>query len=522
MLASLPAAGQSSPALQTAARQALDSNPELGARLHAWTAARHEVGVARGGYLPRLDLTASGGRDRDKVESRTPEKSSLSRTGASLSVTQMLWDGGDTRSEVQRLGHAGLSRYFEFTDAAQQTALEAVRAYYDVARFRRLVELAEDNYVQHKASHDQIQARFRAGVSRGVDLEQAAARLALAESNLSTEIANLHDVSARYQRIVGQLPPASVELPQPLQQGLPVSAASALETAVARSGAVSAAIENLRAVRWQLRSGEATYQPRLEARLRSGFGHNYESVPDQRRDTSAELLLTWNLYNGGSDHARVRQLADLAEQAAALRDKACRDTRQTTTIAYNDTQKLVDQLRFLDANQLAIEKARDAYRKQFDIGQRSLLDLLNSENELYTARRAYANAEYDLGIAYARVHAAAGTLLSTLGITAQAEPPPEAQGWAAGEDQAARCPAAGPEVLITSKSQLDARAHRLSNAAPALPPGVLPGTAPQTAPTAPAGPGSRDGAPVTTTPSRPAPLPAPARPGAVPPAGAPR
>ena len=89
-----------------------------------------------------------------------------------------------------------------------------------------------------------------------------------------------------------------------------------------------------------------------------------------------------------------------------LRDKACRDARQTTAIAYNDTRKLVDQLIYLDRNTLAIEKARDAYRQQFDIGQRSLLDLLNAENELYTARRAYANAEYDLGFAYARTHAA--------------------------------------------------------------------------------------------------------------------
>ena len=72
---------------------------------------------------------------------------------------------------------------------------------------RRLVQLAEDSYVQHKYATLQIQSRFKAGVGRGVDLEQANARLALAESNLSTEIANLHDVTARYQRIVGDAPP---------------------------------------------------------------------------------------------------------------------------------------------------------------------------------------------------------------------------------------------------------------------------------------------------------------------------
>ena len=69
--------------------------------------------------------------------------------------------------------------------------LETTRANYDVVRFRRLVKLAEDNYVQHKYVETQIQSRARAGVARGVDLEQAVARLALADSNLTTERANL-------------------------------------------------------------------------------------------------------------------------------------------------------------------------------------------------------------------------------------------------------------------------------------------------------------------------------------------
>ena len=95
-------------------------------------------------------------------------------------------------------------------EATEQTVLEAARAHYDVQRFRRLVQLAEDNYVQHRYAFLQIQSRVKAGVGRGVDLEQAGARLALAESNLATEQANLHDVTVRYQRIVGELPPAKL------------------------------------------------------------------------------------------------------------------------------------------------------------------------------------------------------------------------------------------------------------------------------------------------------------------------
>lgn len=478
LVASMYAHAQSADPLQATARKAIESNPEIGASLNGYRASIDEVDVARGGYLPRVDLTVNAGRERNRSTTLDPHSSKLDRTGAALNVTQMLWDGLSTESEVRRLSHTKLTRYFEFVDTTEQVALEAVRAYYDVLRFRRLVDLAEDNYVQHKASHDQIQSRFRAGVSRGVDLEQAAARLALAESNLSTEIANLHDVSARYQRIVGDLPPAQLAQPAALKQNLPSSTEQALQAAAARNSAIAAAVENLRAVRAQADTREAAYQPRVELRARTGAGHNFDSVRNQRRDSTVEVVLNWNLFNGGSDQAAVRQFANLVSQAADQRDRTCRDVRQTAVIAYNDTLKLVDQLRYLDANQLAIEKARDAYRKQFDIGQRSLLDLLNAENELYTARRSYVNAEIDLDIAYARVHAATGNLLVALGLSRPDNRPPESEGWSSGEDAAARCPAAGPEVQITPRAELDARARRLSSNAPAVLP-AAPASSPQ-------------------------------------------
>jgi adhesin transport system outer membrane protein len=472
------ASAQSNEALKAAAQQAISTSPDVTARFNAYRAAADAVDVARGGYYPRLDLSASAGHDRDRVANRTPQEQSLSRSGAALTLTQLLWDGLATQNEVGRLGHEKLARYFELLDATEQTALEAARAYYDVLRYRRLVQLAEDSYVQHKSAFNQIQSRFKAGVGRGVDLEQAGARLALAESNLSTELSNLHDVSARYQRVVGVAPPKSLPLPLPLKDGLPASANEASLEAARRSPAVSASIETLRATKELLSARESAYQPKVEARLRSGTGKNFDGVRDQRSDSSAEIVLNWNLFNGGSDRARVRQQVNLVNQAADQRDKACRDVRQVLAIAYNDTRKLADQLIYLDRNTLAIEKARDAYRQQFDIGQRSLLDLLNSENELYTARRSYANAEYDLGIAYARVQAALSRLNTQLGLRSDREVPQGAENWSAGDEGPGRCPLDAIETQPLNLEELNRRAASLAPGAP-LP--STPGTARATA-----------------------------------------
>ena len=475
VFAAAPVASQTIDPLKAAVEKSVLTNPEVSARFNAYRAALDAVDVARSAYRPRVDLTASVGRDQDRITSRNPESQSLSRTGVGLNLTQLLWDGLGTRNEVERVGHDKLTRYFELLDATEQTALEAARAYYDVLRFRRLVQLAEDNYVQHRYAHGQIQSRYKAGVGRGVDLEQAGARLALAESNLTTEVANLHDVTARYQRVVGEAPPARLPAMSMLKQAVPGSAFEAMNTAVRQSPAISGSIETLRASRSATQVRESAFQPRVEARVRTGTGNNFEGVRDQKRDSAAEIVLNWNLYNGGADQARVRQQTNIANQALDLRDKTCRDTRQTAAIAYNDTRKLTDQLVLLDRNTLAIEKARDAYRQQFDIGQRSLLDLLNAENELYTARRAYANADFDLGLAYARTHGAMSQLTTQLGIARTDNTANEAAGWGVGDDAPTRCPATVSEVSAAAdRAELDARAARLVASAPAPTPALAP------------------------------------------------
>ncbi len=472
-------------AVRAAAQKAIAANPEVAQRLNALRASNAAVDVVRGGLRPRVDVEASVGRTSDRITTRNPDGETLNRGGAALSINQLLWDANVIRSDIERAGHEQRARWFEFIDVTEVTALEAVRAHHDVTRQRALVALAEDNYVQHRYANTQIASRVGAGVGRGVDLEQARARLALAESNLTTETANLHDVTARYARIVGELPPVRVAKAAPSSAGLPASAGEAGTLAVVNSAAISAAIENLRAARSTTKGREGQmWQPRVEARLRTGLGRNFDGVPDQKRDTSAEVVLNWNLYNGGSDQARVRQAVDTVNQAADIRDKTCRDTRQQAAIAYNDTLKFAQTLEALDRNVLAIEKARDAYRQQFDIGQRSLLDLLNAENELFTAKRAYANAEHDLLIAQARTLAWGQRLTTQLGLVRMDAAGLEVKDFAAGEDVPSRCPALAYEPMnLAARTELDKRAAQLVQAAP--PVAAVPAT-PASAPAAPA------------------------------------
>ncbi len=441
--------------LKEAAQRAVLQSPEVTSKWHAFKAAEEEIGVARGGFLPQVDLTA--GRGRESLRPGQGQREDYTRSGAVLSLNQMLFDGFATRNEVRRLGKARLVRYFELLEASEGTALEAARAYLDVLRFRELVRLAEDNYVQHKATHEQVQQRVQSGVGRRVDLEQAGSRLALAEINLTTEIANLHDVSARYQRLVGNLPPAATVAPGELGGTLPASSSAALASLYRNNPTLLAAIENTEAAQYDIDVRRAAYVPKVDLRASSDNTRHYLGEDGRREHNVAEVVVRWNLFRGGSDRARERQFMERRNLALDLREKACRDTRQTLLIAYNDVQRLREQKIHLATQVRLLERTLAAYRDQFNIGQRTLLDLLDTENELLSARRNAVNAEADFSLGVLRTYAGMGSLLQALGLQKLEADDPQSADLAA-VDAAQLCPAEAVGLAASERAALDARA----------------------------------------------------------------
>jgi adhesin transport system outer membrane protein len=436
------------------------------AKWHAYRAADEEIGVARGGYYPRVDLSAGTGRESLK-QPPVSSRNDYTRSSVLLSLNQMIFDGFATRNEVRRLDKAKLVRYYELLDASETVALDASRAYLDVLRYRHLVDLAKDNYIQHKATYDQIEKRTQSGVGRRVDFEQAGSRLALAEINLITETANLHDVSARYQRLVGAQPVDTIAPPVQVGTAFPAQAKAALDTLHQKNPALLAATENIEAAQYEIHTRRAAYSPRLDFRARTDQTDNYLGVSGNRDYNVAELVVSWNLFNGGSDRAREKQTIEKKNLAFDLREKACRDTRQTLLIAYNDVLRLKEQSVFHAKQVALLEKTRNAYRDQFNVGQRTLLDLLDTENELLAARRSNVNADTDLSLAYLRTYAGMGTLLEVLGLQRLDAETPDSRDLAQ-VDPAQLCPNDPIALGQPDRDALNAKAAAL-NASKAQP-----------------------------------------------------
>ena len=441
-----PLAGAAETTVVGAARKAIQTNPEVQAAWHEFQASGDEKRAGQAGYLPKVDLGGSIGLERHDIKELDRETDYVPM-GANLTITQMLWDGLGTASNVARLDKVKRARYFQLMNAAENAALEAVRAYEDVRRYQELVALAEANLSRHRETLGRIRNRVSAGVSRSVDGEQATGRLALAESNLVIEQSNLHDVSARYQRIVGEWPAPELQPATMSSATPPESIVQALGVAYTDNPALAAATESIRAAKDQYSNRKSAYQPRVDLRLRGEYGDDIDRIEDETSDLRAEVLLNYNLFNGGRDQALVAQADKLIRVAEDNLETTCRDVRQTLRIAHNDRRRLGTQLDFLRSHRESTAKARTAYLDQFQIGQRTLLDLLDTENEYFQAQRAYVNGEYDHSISTARTLAGMGNLRKTIGIARADEPTLDSLGGP--YDGGARCPAEEevPEIV---------------------------------------------------------------------------
>ena len=186
------ATAQTSPApspttVKDAVERAILQNPEVKYRFHNFQASRQELKSAEGAWLPRVDLEAGTSANQIKTPSLASTQSYNANRG-SLQLRQTLFDGFATLNDVRRLSHAQQTSCYELQSASNQIGLETARAYLDVIRYRDLVEMASDNLQTHREVYERLNQKVQAGVGRRVDLEQAAGRLALAESNWITEV----------------------------------------------------------------------------------------------------------------------------------------------------------------------------------------------------------------------------------------------------------------------------------------------------------------------------------------------
>ena len=126
--------------------------------------------------------------------------------------------------------------------------------------------------------------------------------------------------------------------------------------------------------------------------------------------------MRYNLLNGGRDSARKQETAYLINQAAEIRNNTHRQVEESVRLSWNALETVDRQMDYFRLHVASSEKSRDAYQQQFRLGKRTLLDLLDSENEVFVSSQALVNAEYDQLFAMYRIINSMGALLKTVNV----------------------------------------------------------------------------------------------------------
>ncbi|NTS75630.1 TolC family outer membrane protein [Catenovulum sp. SM1970] len=403
--------------LEQTVATAFNTNPELKAVYHRYRSSEQVFKEAKGGWYPSIDLSASVGvGEQDSQQTRANiEDEEIEPISYGITLEQLLFDGFYTSENINRTEHELSSEKYLLLDQAENTALEIASTYLEVLKQKQLVELAQKNLDSHQEIFEQIQLRTESGLGTTSDLSQIRGRLARAHANLISSKNNYADTVNAYVRLVGEMPGELVS-PVADQILLPASEGQLLDLAKDSHPTLLAASSDVRAAQAQLGQSESAYFPKVTLELSNRVTDDNNNDNVERDELRADLIFSYNLFRGGQDKAKELQSAYQIEQAKELQISAMRQVVEGAKFAWNAYQFTEDQITHL---QLHVEQSyltQQAYKKQFDLGRRTLLDLLDTENELFEARRNYIDAEANYIVAKYRVLNSMGRLLKGLRI----------------------------------------------------------------------------------------------------------
>ncbi|SEN44295.1 outer membrane protein, adhesin transport system [Pseudomonas sp. ok272] len=407
--------------LPQAMQQALDVHPEIQAGVNSRLAADGQLRAAEGGYLPKVDVLAGYGREGSNTPTTRLGKGndweSLTRGESSIRLRQMVFDGFATPNEVGRQQATVNSRAYSLLGTSERTGLTVAQVYLDVLTRREMVQLAEDNLRSHERIFDQIKLRTERGVGRTADRDQAEARLAQARNNLITEQTNLADAQTNYLSAVGQMPD-QLERPASFMAMLPANLNEARRQMLENSPILRSAESDIVAAERQYETAKSTFYPRFDAELGRTADNNLDGQQGYNNEWQAMLRMSFNLYNGGSNKAELESKSYQSNEALDIRNNALRVLNEELGLAWNAMNNANAQVPIAQQYVDYSTSVRTAYQKQFSLGERTLLDLLDSENELFTASRRLAEIKNSQMFTQYRIKATMGELLKSQGVVA--------------------------------------------------------------------------------------------------------
>jgi len=396
--------------LEEALALAYDTNPTLSAQRQALRATNEEVPQALAGFRPTVSAFGDVGAQWSSTDPEpiTDEDEVINPASIGIEVEQPIYRGGRTVADVSRAENVVRAGRAQLAITEQSVLLEAVTAYMNVVRDQAVLDLAINNEDvlarQLQASRD----RFEVGEVTRTDVSQAESRLAGATADRISAAGNLRASRATFERVIGIVPGQLIQPPIP--GDLPTSLETSIAQAETGAPPVIAAVFSERAAADGIDLARGALLP--EVTVSGQVSRTYEPSSQLDRQDSASITAQVRvpLYQAGAVSSQVREARFNAGQARIEVDEARRTAIEEAIRAWEFLTTARASIDSLNAQVAAAEIALEGVRQEALVGSRTVLDVLDAEQELLDARVSLVTAQRDEVVAAYEVLSAVGVL----------------------------------------------------------------------------------------------------------------
>ncbi len=409
--------------------ETLNTHPVIQERLKNYRATQQDLGIAESEYYPQLDLaffighTKSGNlkNSGDNSFDHSVADDSYNNYESSLTFTQNLFDGFGTMHKVDYEEARILAAAYKYLEVSNQAAFDMTRVYIDVLRAHELRNTAKENVQINETIYNKVKDLFDAGLTTDSEVKKIQSSLALARSNFTVQKNNARDNEFKYRRILGRMPDVS-SLEKPfLEVELPESRQRALQYALDNNPSLLVAQYDLQGAQALWKQRKKDYYPKIDFEVKQTYNDfddaNLFVQADDR--LSAKILLSYNLFRGGADAAVVQQHVSKINQEVEIKRELKRQTIEDLDLSWSAYYMIEEQLVDLKIYSDASEQTLSLYKEEYDLGRRSLLDLLSAQADAINSRSEIITAEYSQLFAKYRILDAMGVLVIAVNGSAE-------------------------------------------------------------------------------------------------------
>jgi len=410
--------------------ESMNTNPIVQERLKNYRATQQDLNIAESEYYPKLDLRAVVGynkqgmfKNADGTGSNWDHPvldNSYGNYETSITLTQNLFDGFGTMNKVDYQESRILAAAYNYIEKTNDVAFKMTNAYLNVLRAYELLGTAQENVKITEDIYNKVKDLFDAGLTTDSEVKKIESALSLARSNLTVQKNNTQDTEFNFRRILGRMPDVTTMVKPEMDIPMPKTQERADLYAINHNPSLLVSRYNIKGAQALYKQHDKEFYPTVDFEVSQSY-NDFQDRPaiDQTDDRfKARIVMNYNIFRGGADAAAVQKDISKINQEIEIKRDLKRQVIEGLDLSWN-AYKMIDlQLKDLKEYSAFSEKTLELYKEEYDLGRRSLLDLLSAQNDVINSRSQIVTATYDLLFAKYRILDAMGLLpLAVVGDT---------------------------------------------------------------------------------------------------------